>query len=159
NVYSFSGIIVLSSTVRKLQPDQILIDYPVEKERVQRREYFRVSIQRPIEIYYNDGYKDRAYKGNTIDISGGGVRFWTKENLQVGFIANMVLHLTGFFTPYEPISANGRILYTKNHDSRLTSKAGYISVIKFHEISQKHRQLIMKTCFKLQIEMRKKGVL
>ena len=159
NVYSYSGIIVLTSYVKRIQFDTIVIDYPEEKERIQRREYFRIGIQRPINISYNDGYKDRNYVGKTIDISGGGVRFWTQEHCQVGFMAEVVMHVEDLCGAKEPIEASGRIIYVKNHDSRFTSKSGYISVVKFHEISPKSRQLIMQTCFKIQIEMRKKGII
>lgn len=159
NVYSYSGIIVLTSRIKKIQSDSVIIDYPEEKERVQRREYFRVSIQRPLDVMYNDGHKDRMCKGKTIDISGGGVRFWTQEHCQIGFIAEVKMYLKDFCDSDEPIIAKGRIIYAKSHDSRFTSKGGHISVVKFHEISPKSRQLIMKTCFKVQIEMRKKGIL
>ncbi|MGD9580841.1 MAG: flagellar brake protein [Vampirovibrionia bacterium] len=158
-IYSYSGIIILSSIVRRVQDNVITITMPEEKERVQRREYFRVGIQRPVEIRYDDGYKERNYFGKTIDISGGGVRFWTKEHCHVGFMAEVIMQLNDICQTNKPIRATGRIIYNKSHDSRFSTKGGYINVVKFHEIEPKARQLIVQACFKIQIEMRKKGIL
>lgn len=158
-IYSYSGIIVLSSVVKRLQDDTVVINVPEEKERVQRRDYFRVSIQRPMEINYDDGYKERNYFGKTIDISGGGVRFWTKEHCHIGFLAVVKMQLSDICNSNGPISAKGRIIYNKSHDSRFSTKGGYINVVKFHEIEPRARQMIVQACFKIQIEMRKKGIL
>lgn len=158
-IYSYSGIIVLSSSVKRLKEDSVVIEVPEEKERVQRRDYFRVSIQKPLEVRYDDGYKERNYFGKTIDISGGGVRFWTKEHCHVGFMAEVIMQLSDLCNSKGPIRAKGRIIYNKSHDSRFSTKGGYINVVKFHEIDPKSRQMIIQACFKIQIEMRKKGIL
>lgn len=159
NICSYSGIIVLSTAIKEVKIDTIIITYPKEKERIQRREYFRVGIQRPIDLYYNDGQKDNTMNGKTIDISGGGVRFWTQNHVRAGFMAEITMHMQDLCNWHEPVKAKGRILYTKPHDSRFTTKPGYISVLKFAEIGPKDRQLIMKTCFNVQIEMKQKGIL
>lgn len=159
SICSYSGIFMLQSIVKEKKLETIVLTYPREKERIQRREYFRVSIQRPVDIYYHDGQKDVNLNGKTIDISGGGVRFWTMNHVRAGFVAEITMHMQDVCNWHTPLKAKGRILYTKQHDSRFTSKPGYISVIKFAEIGSKDRQLIMKTCFNVQIEMKQKGIL
>lgn len=159
-LYLQNGVVVLTSNIKEtVKTNCIVIDYPREKKIIQRREFFRVGIQRPIDIFYNDGYKEIALRGKTIDISGGGVRFWTLEHVRVGFMAEIKLFIGDLCEWDEPVAARGRILYTKAHDSLFATKPGYISVIKFYDIQPKARQLVMKACFKVQIDMRKKGLI
>jgi c-di-GMP-binding flagellar brake protein YcgR len=160
NMFTHSGVIVLGSQIKEtFRDDNVIIDFPHEKKTIQRREFFRVGVQRKIKVRYNDGYHDILAEGKTVDISGGGVRFWTPQHLHVGFMADVEMYI-GDLCDYDgTVPAKGRILYTKTHDSLFTTKTGYLSVIKFSEITNKSRQLIMKTCFKLQIDMRKKGIL
>jgi c-di-GMP-binding flagellar brake protein YcgR len=160
HVYTQTGVVVMGATTKeRVLGEIILITFPVEKKRIQRREYFRVGVQRKVEILYNDGYKDKHFKGKSIDISGGGIRFWTLEPVQVGFMADIIMHIGDLCDTNETVPGRGRILYTKAHDSRFTSKTGYISVIKFSDITANARKLIMKTCFRVQIDMKKKGII
>lgn len=158
-VYSYSGIVVLSSTIKNIQlPDHFTITYPKEKKRIQRREYFRVSVQRPIEIFYQDEFTEYNVKGITIDLSGGGVRFSTKEYLQPGFMAELKLYCGDLCNYNEPINAKGRILYSKIVDSKFATKNTHIGVVNFHTITPKERQLILQACFKIQTINKQKGL-
>jgi c-di-GMP-binding flagellar brake protein YcgR len=151
--YTEEGVVVMQAkTKNKVLDEAIVTSYPVEKERIQRREYFRVYLQRKIEIKYHDGERICKYEGKTIDLSGGGVRFWTSVPLQPGFSADISLHIEDLSATKDPIRASGKILYTKPVEEK---PKGYISVIKFADITPRTRQLIMKACFKLQLEMRK----
>lgn len=160
NVYSYTGVIILTSKVKEtVKEDVIVIDFPTEKKRVQRRQFFRVGLQRPIQIICNDGHKAHDIKGKTVDLSGGGVRFWSQEKPPVGFIAVLKMGIQDYCGSGQPVEAKGRILYSRIHDSRFTSHTGYISVAQFGEMDQRTSQFVMQTCFKVQIEMRKKGIL
>lgn len=160
NYYTHSGVIMLESQIKEaVKRDVIVINIPIEKKRVQRREFFRVGIQRPVDISFHDGEKTHHFVGKTVDLSGGGVKFWTEAHIRVGFIADLSLKIGDLCDSDEPVKAKGRILYSRTHDSRFSTKSGYLSVVKFGEVSNKSQQLIMKACFSVQIDMRKKGLI
>lgn len=122
--------------------DDFVIEYVENSTKIQRREYSRVPIDAKVII-------SRADKVNivtrTIDISGGGIRFFSKDRFVPGEQAGIFLYL-----PYEPSSIRGEgvIIYKE-----YPVENEY--VLLFTNIDEKERERIIKKCFKMQLDEQK----
>lgn len=157
SVYTMTGISFYQASVKKhLEEGFLAVENIKRFHQVQRREFFRTSILRPLEISYFDGTKTVFVKGTSIDLSGGGVRFSTDQHVRSGFLGNISIFLD---CCDQPIRAKGRIIYTKNVEKKESTRKHYIGVFEFINIDEEQLQVVMQTCFRQQIEAKKKGLL
>ena len=79
-IYSYSGILILNPMIIEPPNEEnlITIEFKEEQQVIQRRQYFRISYETDFYIIV-DGKKLSA---RTIDVSGGGVRFFCKEEIK-----------------------------------------------------------------------------
>ena len=137
-VYSFTGIMIFESIVFDAPFDgQIVIEFAEKHQIIQRRKYVRIP-------YITDLFLERDegnIKAQTVDISGGGVRFLTDIQLKAEQHFKAQLRLNNF----EPmIKVNGHIL-KKNFYK------GNEYVLEFAQIKEQDREKIVQKCFNLQI--------
>lgn len=138
-IYTSSGIFIFDSIIinSPLEND-FVIELPDEKKKIQRRKYIRAPINLKL-ILKRD---DTEYKTNTINIGGGGIRFVTREKLDIGGLWKFSL----FLPRGRSINGLGRILYTVLRGNNMAS------VIAFTDITETERNRIIKLCLDEEIK-------
>lgn len=118
--------------------------------RVQRRDYVRVP------AFYDVLFRTvtrqglgNPKKGNMQDLSGGGMRFQTKEALENKAILYMQLTL-----PNGEVQTPARVCRVEKIDDGRR----YSISVEFYEINERDRDRIIRCVFDLQRAMRKKGL-
>lgn len=134
-IYTFGGIQVLDSIVLNSPLEDFTIEYQEDTQIIQRRKYLRVPFITDVFITLPDGNK----KSETLDISGGGIRFAFGEKLENQKLYNGSLRLE----KYEPLIFFTGILSKKN----FFKPDEY--VIEFTEIDEKSRDKIIKKCIEM----------
>lgn len=146
-VYSFEGSIMQRIAV----PVPILVlVLPDTVEKVQRRHFVRVPASFPVSfrMVTREGLSD-LYKAIMLDLSGGGMRFSTKE-----FVENKALLYAQFSLPNGEIQTPVRVCRVV----RIEDTKKYSISVEFHEISERERDKIIRCVFDIQRAMRKKGL-
>lgn len=127
-----------------------VLKFPDEIKRVQRRNYVRVPAFYPItyQVVEKTGLGD-VQKGNMLDLSGGGMRFQSREKLDKGSILYAHLEL-----PSGALGTPGRVCRVEPIDD---TKFFSVSV-DFYQISERDRDRIIRCVFDIQRDLRKKGL-
>ncbi len=132
--------------------DTIVINSPLESEfviefvedhiEIQRREYLRIELDTKIIL---ETQKYGVVVTNTLDISGGGLRFFCDRPFQTGEIVKIMLYL-----PFQQnsVKAEGEII-----DCEHIPEDQHVLV--FTEIEERERDRIIKQCFDSQAELYK----
>lgn len=139
-IYSYSGILILNPMIIEPPNEEnlITIEFKEEQQVIQRRQYFRISYETDFYIIV-DGKKLSA---RTIDVSGGGVRFFCKEEIKPEKIYAGELRISSID---DPIKLSGRV-FKKNPDK----KNEY--VFEYTQIEEKQRERIIKKCVLIERE-------
>ena len=119
----------------------LTLEFKEEHQVIQRRKYFRIFFVTDLYIYL----PDKKIKTETIDISGGGVRFLSEEAIKQGEQYNAVLVLS----ENQEIPVMGRIL--KKSPAKPKEY-----VMEFTAIIEKEREKIIKKCVLVERERNKK---
>lgn len=126
--------------------------------RMQRREFLRVPFNVELDLVYLDSFTKNIINAQARgqDISGGGLSFSVRADLPmqandiIGFRFRLAVEGKGY-----DIVGKARVIRIGQ-----PTEAGYKSVsLKYYEINEPSRQLIVQYSFKKQIEMRERGVL
>ena len=131
----------------------LIIKYPQEVNRIQRRDYFRLEYQLDLKYCLVDEEGSNIsdfHETVTCDISGGGIRMVLNEELEVNTIIK--LFITGI-PQIEQDSIIGEIVNI--YDSISGKAAG----VEFVDITAKTQDEIVGWLFDKQREMRKKGLI
>lgn len=145
--YSFEGKIMQRVAV----PVPIFIlELPDSIDKVQRRNFVRVPAVFPItfRMVTREGLSD-VHKAMMLDLSGGGMRFSTKERVENKSILYAHLNL-----PNGEVQTPVRVCRAEWMES---TKRYRISV-EFHDLSERERDKIIRCVFDIQRAMRKKGL-
>jgi c-di-GMP-binding flagellar brake protein YcgR len=89
--YSFTdnGYLYFESYIKALENNVITIANPVKHKFLQRRKYTRVKFIEDIELIFND----TVYKARTLDLSAGGMKLSTPDNIAMENDYNITLNL------------------------------------------------------------------
>jgi len=145
--YSFKGKIMQRVAV----PVPIFIlELPDSIDKVQRRNFVRVPAVFPItfRMVTREGLSD-VHKAMMLNLSGGGMRFSTKERVENKSI--LYAHLT---LPNGEVQTPVRVCRAEWMEN---TKRYRISV-EFHDLSERERDKIIRCVFDIQRAMRKKGL-
>jgi len=146
--YTFKSVIIQRIAV----PVQVFVlKMPDSIKRVQRRNYVRVPASFPVsyQVVEKTGLGDMK-EGIMLDLSGGGMRFQTKEKLDKGSILYAYLEL-----PFGTLGTPGRVCRSEPIEN-----TKYFSVsVDFYQITEKDRDRIIKCVFDIQRDLRKKGLM
>jgi len=146
-IYSFKGRILQRIAI----PVPIFIfELPDTVDKVQRRNFVRVPALFPItfRMVTREGLSD-PQNATMLDMSGGGMRFTTKERLD-----NNSLLYVQIFLPTGELQAPVRVI----RSVRIEESKLYSVSTEFHEISERERDKIIRCVFDIQRAMRKKGL-
>lgn len=134
-IYTFGGIQVLDSIVLNSPLEDFTIEYHEDTQVIQRRKYLRVPFNTEIFISLPEGNK----KSETLDISGGGIRFAFGQTLENQKVYNGSLRLEKY---------DSLIFFTG-----IVSKKNFFKpdeyVIEFTEIDEKQREKIIQKCVEI----------
>lgn len=148
SAYSFDAKIIQRIAV---PVPLFVLELPDEVRRVQRRNYVRVPAFFPVtySIVNRQGLSD-VKKADMLDLSGGGMRFRTKEAVEYNEILYVYLRL-----PTGELQTPARVRRVEKTDD----EKAYIVSVEFYEISERERDKIIRCVFDIQRAMRKKGLI
>lgn len=144
SLYGFTSEVIGRS--REGSVHQIFIRHPENWRKIQRRNFVRVGVTQYInyEVLIDDNYSEKK-KGMMIDLSGGGLRLKTAEQLSQGdivrvFIQNEEVNIVG----------DGKIVRTeKDTDGR------FLYGVSFEEIDGLSRERVIQYVFNIMRKQRK----
>lgn len=175
NVYFYTRKGLFTCTAVVLNRDKkdniytMQLELTSDLKKFQRRQYYRLegSFQVYYKVFNQDEYDyyERTRKlaesleraaytnGVTLDVSGGGTRFLSKEKLQRGDRCHIVIYFNDEEEKKEPFSFVATIVssvMTKN-------KPGvYEQRVEFEHQSERHRERFIKSIFEIERRMRQK---
>lgn len=132
-----------------------IVELPKDVDRIQRREYVRLEVQTSFRyrIFAEPGDSQPAprpfEKSYIVDISGGGVRFFSEEVITVGTVLEMRLGIEGI----ERDIVVGRVVRCRER-----VEGGYEIGVSFEAVSPATQDQIISWIFNKQRELRKKGL-
>lgn len=134
----------------------LILNQPQHFERMQRRDYLRVSasLEASIKVIDNKEKQLGWHVVRTIDISGGGMQF-----LLPNFKINLEQQIKGWIAiPFkngsiEHVNFNGKVTRVNqpNNNSRI-----YLISIKFIDMHENTRGKIVRYCYEKQVEINRK---
>lgn len=138
--WSAIGIIEVAGTLieatQALNHLSIIITPGKELKQVQRRQYFRLPLLRPLHLLDST---QSIMKGYTQDVSAGGLRCILGESLNIGSVINVSFELNK-----QPIELKGTILDTSKSPEEENQ---YIHRIEFTHITEKSRSQLLSSIF------------
>lgn len=128
-----------------------VLGLPEAISKVQRRNFVRVPAfySLTFRTVTREGLRD-LFQGTMLDLSGGGLRFLTKE-----FVENNCLLYTQLTLPNDELQTPVRVCRVE----KVEGKQRYIVSVEFHDISERERDKIVRCVFDIQRSMRKKGLI
>lgn len=137
-VFTPLGVKVFDSIVldSPLEPE-FVIEYAEVSTEIQRREYVRVQLKAKVVLERANKTSVVAY---TIDISGGGLKFFYEGE----FVSHESLGITLYLPDARSVQARGVIVpneYIPQNEH----------VLSFTEIEERERDRVIKQCFDLQL--------
>lgn len=143
-IFTPSGLMVFESIVIN-SPDEgdFVIEYVEDAVVVQRRNYSRSPLKTKLTLELSK----EVFIASTIDISGGGIKFCCKEDLEPEQIVKGKLYLRNFDTPavFEAVILDNPSLQPDEY------------TLAFTKIDEKERDKIIKTCFAIDMQLRQKN--
>lgn len=148
SAYSFTSVIINRITI---PIPNLVIEFPSKITKIQRRQYVRLPLVTPLEyrILEKDGLS-KGKKGYTIDLSGGGILFKTKDDLPSNTIIT-IRTVIGDENIELPATVIRSVKEEENNDYGISAE--------FHEISENTRDKIIRYIFDVQRDRRKKGLI
>jgi len=141
-IFTPTGVKVFDTIIlNSPMESDFVIEYVEDAIKVQRREYQRVELDTKLIIER----PDNNVLAHTIDISGGGIRFYYEGEFEDHEKMSALLYL-----PYElrSIKLQGTLLSQKHLNTNE-------HVLLFTEIAEKDRDKIIQRCLKIQLEQYK----
>ena len=129
-----------------------VLTMPDSISRVQRRNFVRVTVIKPItfQTVTSEGLSD-SFNGTMLDLSGGGMSFLTEEQVEDQSILYVQLAL-----PKGDMQIP--VLVCRTDKIEDSNPQRYCVSTAFHEIPERSRDQIIRYIFEIQRTMRKKGL-
>lgn len=145
-VYTFTSTIVGIETG---PPPQLIIKYPAQLDRIQRRQFVRLQSLIPVKVELLTA-PEISYQAHAINISAGGVYLLMEKNCLTGTEIYLTLQ-----KPSLP-KILGKVLrsYPSEDGDGLWEWA-----VKYVDITEGERDKIIKFIFARQLELRRRGLL
>jgi|GEM_PF-1077685 len=128
-IYNFDSVVIDSPFNH-----DFVIEFPEENTKIQRRGYLRM----PLKLECTLEHRGTKIKTETINISGGGIRFKIDKELNPKEIWQFNIYLSKW---KEFAQGFGEVLYNVKQNKNI------LSVIKFTDIQETSRNKIIKMCF------------
>ena len=140
-IFTPSGLMVFESVVIDSPDEGFVIEYVEDAVVIQRRDYSRSPLKTKLELML----RTETFVASTIDISGGGIKFFSKEDLNPEEIVTGKLYLKNYDEP-----AKFEAVILDNHSLQPDEYT-----LAFTNIDEKERDKIIKTCFAIDMQSRR----
>ncbi|SHJ43790.1 flagellar brake protein [Tepidibacter formicigenes] len=134
---------------KKNRVPYFMIKQLTETKTIQRRNYFRLDVSIPVEIYNNEN--ETITTGYTKDLSGGGLKLISDKKLEDN--ENVLCRIT---IEGKELEMKVQVIRTKIYEKNIKQ---FEIGIKFLEIEEKDRNYIVGYLFKQQRILRQKGLI
>ena len=140
-IFTPSGLMVFESVVIDSPDEGFVIEYVEDAVVIQRRDYSRSPLKTKLELML----RTETFVASTIDISGGGIKFFSKEDLNPEEIVTGKLYLNNYDEPakFEDVILDNPSLQPDEY------------TLAFTNIDEKERDKIIKTCFAIDMQSRR----
>lgn len=132
-----NGQLYFETIVKDVNDDILSVWFPISYKYLQRRQYSRIQLQKEIELIN----KEEKISAKIIDISAGGLKVETKEQLQLLYEYTISLEIENnkLNIIFEPIRIEA-------------GNDGFVSSGRFKGINSYERISLVQYCFRKQIE-------
>lgn len=157
DVFAASGVVRYKTRVRGRSdsPPSVHLDWPSGSQRIQRREHFRVAIQVPIQGSATLGADRQPFRGNTMDISAGGMRLRLSQAMQAGTLLDMRITLPKSTTS---LPCQARVIRSGIIEGA-PGMERYWNGVEFVNMTEGVRKEITRFVFEVQREQMRKGLI
>ena len=134
-----NGYLYFESYIKALENNVLSIANPVEHRFLQRRKFTRVKFIEDLELKYND----TVYKVRSLDISAGGMKLQTKENINLENEYKVVINLGS----EQEVKCKYQIIRVEKDNNGLYTISG-----RFTSISNVDKMTLIQFCMKKDME-------
>ncbi len=140
-IFTPSGLMVFESVVINSPDEGFVVEYVEDAVVIQRRDYSRSPLKTKLELKL----RTETFVASTIDISGGGIKFFSKEDLNPEEVVTGKLYLKNYDVParFEAVILDNPSLQPDEY------------TLAFTNIDEKERDKIIKTCFAIDMQSRR----
>ena len=134
-----NGYLYFESYIQGLENNIIKIANPVKHRFLQRRKYTRIKFVENIELEY----EDKKFKANTLDLSAGGMKIQTSENLDIEKNYKVVLKLSN----EKEIKCKYQLIRVERGDNKKYTISG-----RFVQLSNIDKMVLVQYCMQKEME-------
>ena len=134
-----NGYLYFESYIKDLQNNVISIANPVKHKFLQRRQFTRIKFLEDLELKYND----IIHKIRTLDISAGGMKVQSEENINIEYEYSVSIKLSN----EQIINCKYQLIRIEKGDNGLYTISG-----KFVGLSNIDKMILIQYCMKKDME-------
>ena len=134
-----NGFLYFESYIQNLENNVISIANPVKHRFLQRRKFTRIKFIEDIELVY----EDTVYKARTLDISAGGMKLSTRENIDIEKEYKVTIKLS----EEQDIKCKYQLIRVEKGDSGIYTISG-----RFLNLSNIDKLTLVQFCMKKDME-------
>ncbi len=134
-----NGYLYFESYVKDIQNNVVSIANPVKHRFLQRRKFTRIKFIEDLELVF----EDKVHKVRTLDISAGGMKLRTEENIDIEKEYKVSLRLSN----EQEIKCKYQLIRVEKSDSGLYTISG-----KFTNLSNIDKMTLVQFCMKKDME-------
>ena len=138
-----NGYLYFESYIQGLENNVIKIANPVKHRFLQRRKYTRIKFVENIELEFGD----KKYKASTLDLSAGGMKIQTTENLDIENDYKIILRLSN----EQEIKCKYQLIRVERGDNRKYTISG-----RFTQLSNIDKMILVQYCMQKEMENQNK---
>ena len=138
-----NGYLYFESYIKSLENNVISIANPVKHRFLQRRKFTRVKFIEPLELVY----EKTSHKARTLDISAGGMKIQTEENIDIEKDYSVVINLSN----EQEIKCKYRLIRVERGDNGLYTISG-----RFTQLSNIDKMILIQYCMQKEMENKNK---
>ena len=143
--YSFTdnGYLYFESYIQALENNVITIANPVKHRFLQRRKYTRIKFIEDLELIY----KEKTHKIRTLDLSAGGMKIQSSDNIDMEKDYNVSIKLSD----EQEIKCKYQLIRVEKGDNGLYTISG-----RFISLSNIDKMTLVQFCMKKDMELQNK---
>ena len=138
-----NGYLYFESYIQELENNIITIANPVKHRFLQRRKYTRIKFIENIDLIYDD----KAYKARTLDLSAGGMKIQTEENLDIEKEYKVSIQLSN----EQEVSCKYQLIRVERGDNGLYTISG-----RFTQLSNINKMVLVQYSMQKEMENQNK---
>lgn len=134
-----NGYLYFESYIQNLENNVITIANPVKHRFLQRRKFTRIKFMEDLELVFND----TVHKVRTLDLSAGGMKLRTEENIDIEKEYKVTLHLSN----EQEVKCKYQLIRVEKGDNGLYTISG-----RFTNLSNIDKMTLIQFCMKKDME-------